>query len=80
MEWTVNEGLYHRFMKWRLKCENILECEFASTSRASKMQESCRLVWGFWDGLVCVLKPSQGRPQLGHNLGTLCRILQVPSK
>ena len=29
MDWTVNDGLYHRFLKWHLKCENILEFEFA---------------------------------------------------
>ena len=29
MDWTVNDGLYHRFLKWNLKCENILECELA---------------------------------------------------
>ena len=27
MDWTVNDGLYNRFLKWHLKCENILECE-----------------------------------------------------
>ena len=27
IEWTVNDGLYHRFPKWHLKCKNILECE-----------------------------------------------------
>ena len=27
MDWTVNDALYHRFLKWRLKCENILECK-----------------------------------------------------
>ena len=27
MDWTVNDGLYQRFLKWCLKCENILECE-----------------------------------------------------
>ena len=26
MDWTFNDGLYHRFLKWHLKCENILEC------------------------------------------------------
>ena len=26
MNWTVSDGLYHRFLKWRMKCENILEC------------------------------------------------------
>ena len=30
MEWTVNNGLYHRLLKWHLKYENILECELAS--------------------------------------------------
>ena len=29
MDWMVNDGLYHRFLKWGLKCENILECELA---------------------------------------------------
>ena len=26
MDWTANDGIYHRFLKWILKCENILEC------------------------------------------------------
>ena len=29
MDWTVNDGLYQRSLKWHLKCENILECELA---------------------------------------------------
>ena len=29
VDWTVNDNLYHRFLKWRLKCKNILECELA---------------------------------------------------
>ena len=38
MDWTVNNDLYHRFLKWHLKCENILECKLAaSPTRASKM-------------------------------------------
>ena len=24
MDWTVNDGLYYRVFKWRLKCKNIL--------------------------------------------------------
>ena len=27
MDWMVNDALYHRFLKWKLKCKNILECE-----------------------------------------------------
>ena len=30
MDWTVNNGLYHQFLKWCLKCKNTLECEFAA--------------------------------------------------
>ena len=30
MDSTVNDSLYHHFLKWRLKCENILECELAA--------------------------------------------------
>ena len=24
MDWTVNDGLYHRFLKWHLKCKIFL--------------------------------------------------------
>ena len=34
MDWTMNDGLYNRFLKWRLKCENILECELAMLPEA----------------------------------------------
>ena len=27
MDWTVDDGLYHRFLKWCLKCEDILVCK-----------------------------------------------------
>ena len=30
MDWTVNDGLYHKFLKWCLNCENILECKLAA--------------------------------------------------
>ena len=23
MDWMVNDAVYHRFLKWKLKCENI---------------------------------------------------------
>ena len=29
MDWAVNDGLYRRFVKWKLKCENILDYELA---------------------------------------------------
>ena len=30
MDWTFNDNLYHRFLKWHLKCRNILECKLAA--------------------------------------------------
>ena len=30
MDWTVNDGLYHRFLKWHLKRKNILECKLVA--------------------------------------------------
>ena len=30
MDWTVNGSLYYHFLKWKLKCKNILECELAT--------------------------------------------------
>ena len=36
MEGTVNDVLYHRFLKWKLSCENILECELAAFPECQK--------------------------------------------
>ena len=30
MDWTVNDRLYHTFLKWCLKCEKILECKIVA--------------------------------------------------
>ena len=30
MNWMVHDGLYHRFLKWQLKCKTILDCELAN--------------------------------------------------
>ena len=39
MDWTVIGGLYHRFLKWHLKCENILDCELAMLSERRKCKK-----------------------------------------
>ena len=39
IDWTVNDGLYHCFLKWRLKCENILECELAALPEKQKCKK-----------------------------------------
>ena len=45
MDWSVNDSLYHRFFKWKLKCENILDCELAMLSESKK----CRKIMA-WSG------------------------------
>ena len=39
MDWTVNDGLYHRILKWKLKCENILDCGLAMLSASKKCKK-----------------------------------------
>ena len=39
MNWTVDDGLYHRFLKWQLKCETILDCELANLPTKKKCQK-----------------------------------------
>ena len=36
MDWTVNENLYNRFLKWEPKCKNILECKLEPEARKCK--------------------------------------------
>ena len=36
MDWRVNDPLYHRYLKWKLKCENILECELTGLPECHK--------------------------------------------
>ena len=39
MNWMVDDGLYHRFLKWHLKCETILDCELANLPAKQKCQK-----------------------------------------
>ena len=43
MNWMVDDGLYHRFLKWHLKCETILNCELANLPTKQKCQKV--IVW-----------------------------------
>ena len=40
MDWTVNESFYHRFLKWKLKCENVLDCELAMSPESKNARKS----------------------------------------
>ena len=39
MEWTVNDGLHHRLLKWRLKCKNILDCGLSILPESKKCKK-----------------------------------------
>ena len=39
MDWHVNDNLYNRLLKWKLKCENILECELAKLAETRKCKK-----------------------------------------
>ena len=39
MDWMANDALYHRFLQWKLKCKNILECELAALSECQKCKK-----------------------------------------
>ena len=39
MDWMVNNALYHRFFKWKLKCENILECDLTALPECQKCKK-----------------------------------------
>ena len=43
MNWMVDDGLYHRFLKWHLKCKTILDCELANFPAKQKCQKV--MVW-----------------------------------
>ena len=44
MDWAVNDSLYHRLLKWKLKCENILDCDLAMLPESKKCKNV--IVWG----------------------------------
>ena len=60
MDWTVNDGLYHRFLKWHLKCENILECEPAMLpEKGNARRLLLRVVIFAWNSMfhgACLVK------------------------
>ena len=39
MDWTMNDSLYHRFLKWKLQCENILDYELFMLPESKKYKK-----------------------------------------
>ena len=40
MDWTLNDRLYHIFLKWKIRCENILDCKLPMLSEARKCKKA----------------------------------------
>ena len=59
IDWTVNDGLCHRFLKWHLKCENILECELAMLPERRQCKKAIARSGEFWHGPICFLELAQ---------------------
>ena len=56
MNWTVDDGLYHKFLKWRLKSKTILDCELANLPTKQKCQKIIAWSGDFGMGLVCIME------------------------
>ena len=39
MNWTVDDSLYNQFIKWKIKCKNILDCKLAMLSEAQRCKK-----------------------------------------
>ena len=39
MDLTVNDGLYDRFLKWKLKYENVIDCELTMLTESKKCKK-----------------------------------------
>ena len=39
MDWTVDDALLSRFIRWKIKFENILDCELAILQESAKCKK-----------------------------------------
>ena len=39
MDWTIDNALHSRFIRWKLKCKNILDCELAILQESAKCKK-----------------------------------------
>ena len=39
MDWTIDDALHSRFIRWKIKCENILDCKLAILQESAKCKE-----------------------------------------
>ena len=68
MDWTVNDSLYHHFLKWRLKCENILDGQLAALPEPQQCKKVIAQSGDFGMGQYV----SWGLTKHELELGTIC--------
>ena len=39
MDWTIDDALHSKFIRWKIKCEKILDCELAIFQESAKCQK-----------------------------------------
>ena len=39
MDWTVDDALHSRFIRWKIKCENIFDCKLAILQGSTKCKK-----------------------------------------
>ena len=39
MDWTADDALHSRFIRWKIKCKNILDCELAILEESTKCKK-----------------------------------------
>ena len=39
MDWTIHDALHSRFIRWKIKCENILDCKLAILQESTKCKK-----------------------------------------
>ena len=72
IDWTVNDGLCHRFRQWYLKYENILECELAALPEQWKCKKV--IAWSSDFGMDHFVSWCFSSEEL--NLDTICGKLE----
>ena len=55
IDWMVNDALYNRFLKLKLKCKNILQCKPAALPECQKYKKGYSLVRQLRKGSVCLM-------------------------
>ena len=39
MDWTIDDALHSRFIRWKIKCENIFDCKLAILQESAKCKK-----------------------------------------